>query len=79
MITRTMEVSLNEVIFQRLEQAARLGGISVSDFVLQLLIRWFGEVSIAELERQEIEAYKRLPVTPGEFDVWESEQAWGEA
>ena len=79
MTIRTMEVSLNEVIFQRLEQAARLGGISVSEFVLQLLIRWFGEVSIAELERQEIEAYKRLPVTAGEFDVWKSEQAWGEA
>lgn len=78
MSIRTMEVSLNEVIFQRLEQAARRAGISVSEFVLQLFTRWFGEVTVAELERQEIEAYKRLPVTAGEFDVWENEQAWGE-
>ena len=79
MSIRRMELSLNEVIFQRLDQAARLGGISVSEFVLQLLTRWFGEVTIAELERQEIEAYQRQPVTVDELDVWESEQSWGEA
>ena len=79
MVNRTMEVSLNEVIFQRLEQSARHGGVSVPEFVVQLFNRWFGEVTVAELERQEIEAYKRLPVMAGEFDVWESEQTWGDA
>lgn len=78
MPTHTMELELNDVLFQRLEQAARPAGISVSELILQLLKRWFGEMTIAELERQEIEAYKQMPVTAGEFDVWENEQVWCE-
>ncbi|MFN8495164.1 MAG: hypothetical protein U0350_46615 [Caldilineaceae bacterium] len=72
----TMELELNEVLFHRLEQAARPAGVSVSEFVLQLLKRWFGEMTIAELEQQEVEAYQQMPVVTGEFDVWEPEQAW---
>ncbi|NJN99224.1 MAG: FKBP-type peptidyl-prolyl cis-trans isomerase [Anaerolineales bacterium] len=34
---------------------------------------------IAEMERQHAEGYARYPVEPGEFDIWETEQAWGEA
>lgn len=74
----TMELELNDALFQRLEQAARPAGISVSELILQLLKRWFGEMTIAELERQEIEAYKQMPVAVGEFDVWENEQVWCE-
>ena len=75
MTMRTMELTLNEVLFQRLERAARPVGLSVSEFVLQLLKRWFGEVTVAELEQQEITAYQRMPVVAGEFDVWDSEQS----
>lgn len=78
MTMRTMELTLNEALFQRLEKAADPAGIPVSEFVLHLLKQWLGEVTVAELEEQEIEAYKKLPVTVGEFDGWESEQAWGE-
>ncbi len=73
-----MELPMNEVLFQRLEEAARPAGISVSDLVLQLLKQWFGEKKVAELEQQEILAYKQMPVTAGEFDMWETEHAWGE-
>ena len=78
MTLRTMELTLNEVLFQRLERAARPAGLTVSEFVLQLLKRWFGEMTVAELEQQEITAYQRMLVVTGEFDVWESEQSWGE-
>jgi metal-responsive CopG/Arc/MetJ family transcriptional regulator len=76
---RTMEVTLNESLFKRLEQAARLTGVPFSEFVQQMLKRSLQEWTVEELERQEIEAYQRLPVTPGEFDVWDAEQSWGEA
>ena len=75
---KTMELVLNESLAARIEQGARLTGQSVSDFVQQLIRRSLHEWTTAELERQEIEAYKRLPVQQGEFDVWETEQAWGE-
>ncbi|MCB0062009.1 MAG: hypothetical protein KDE47_13345 [Caldilineaceae bacterium] len=73
---RTMEV--NDSLFQLLEQAARQAGIPLSEFVHRMLRRSLQEWTIEELEQQEIEAYQRLPVVSGEFDVWETEQAWGE-
>ena len=75
---RTMELQISETLLQRIEQAARLAGVSTADFMLQLLRRSLREWTTVELEQQEIEAYKRQPVQPGEFDGWESEQAWGE-
>lgn len=50
--------------FQRLERAAHPAGLSASEFVLQLLKRWFGEITVAELEQQEITAYQRIPWSP---------------
>lgn len=75
---RTMELQISETLFQRIEYAARLAGISTAEFIQQLLRRSLHEWTTAELEQQEIEAYQRQPVRAGEFDGWESEQAWGE-
>ncbi len=75
---RTMELQISDTLFQRLEHAARVTEISTDEFVQQLLGRSLSEWTTAELEQQEIEAYKRQPVLAGEFDGWESEQAWGE-
>jgi Arc/MetJ-type ribon-helix-helix transcriptional regulator len=75
---RTMEFQISETLFERIEQAARLAGVSTSDFIQQLLRRSLREWMIAELEQAEIEAYRRQPVMAGEFDLWESEQSWGE-
>ena len=33
---------------------------------------------VRQLEARDREAYKKKPVKPGEFDVWESEQVWGD-
>jgi len=33
---------------------------------------------IKQLEERQAAGYARHPVEPGEFDVWESEQVWGE-
>ena len=73
-----MELQISEPLLQRIEQAARLAGVSTADFMLQLLRRSLREWTTVDLEQQEIEAYMRQPVQPGEFDGWESEQAWGE-
>lgn len=75
---RTMELKLNDVLFARLETMAHRAGVSMPEFILQLLRRSLGDLSIKELEQQEIDAYKRLPVTTEEFGHWESEQVWGE-
>jgi hypothetical protein len=74
-----MELTISETLFQHIERAARNAGLTTSDFVEQLLGRTLSESLITELERQEIEAYRRHPVMPGEFDVWEEEQVWGDS
>jgi hypothetical protein len=78
MALKTMELTISETLFRHLERAARLAGVSTSDFVERLLDRSLSESLIAELERQEVEAYRQHPVVPGEFDVWENEQIWGD-
>lgn len=75
---RTMELQISETLFQRIEQAARLAELSTTEFTQQLLRRSLREWTTAELEQQEIDAYKRQPVQLGEFDGWEGEQVWGE-
>jgi len=42
---------------------------------LQLALRQY---RIRQLEERQAAGYARHPVEPGEFDVWESEQVWGE-
>jgi hypothetical protein len=33
---------------------------------------------ILEMERKQAEGYAKYPVQPGEFDIWEAEQVWGD-
>ena len=75
---KLIELTLNEPLVEQIEQGARLTGQPESEFVQQLIRCSLHEGTTAELERQKMEAYRRLPVQPGEFDVWETEQAWGE-
>ena len=37
-----------------------------------------GPSRFSEAEARHREGYARLPVQPGEFDVWEAEQSWGD-
>ncbi len=76
---KTMEFQVNENLFERIEKAALSAGFSTPDYVRLLLSRSLHEWSIEHLEQQEINAYISKPVEAGEFDGWESEQAWGES
>ena len=75
---RTMQVTISDTLLQQVEQRATLLGIPPSEFIQSALRRVLSEWTSNELERLEVEAYKRQPVQRGEFDVWETEQAWGE-
>jgi len=44
---------------------------------LEALRMALARVKERALERRHREGYLREPVLPGEFDKWESEQAWG--
>ena len=76
---RTMQVTMSDTLLQQVEQRSKLLGVAPSEFVQNALKRVLSEWTSSELERLEIEAYKRQPVEPGEFDVWGDEQSWGDS
>ena len=75
---KTIQLTIDEPLLNEVDQIIQDLKTTRSAFIrsaLQLALR---EYAISKLEREHAEGYTRYPVTPGEFDIWESEQAWGE-
>ena len=75
---KTVQLSLDETLLKRIDRATRKLGIPRSDFIRQALELSLRDLAIAELEQRHRAGYQRSPVVPGEFDIWESEQVWGD-
>jgi len=76
---KTIQMTLDESLLEEVDEVTQDLKTTRSAFIrsaLQLALRQHG---ISKLERQHAEGYARHPIAPGEFDVWESEQSWGEA
>jgi metal-responsive CopG/Arc/MetJ family transcriptional regulator len=75
---KTIQMTIDEPLLAEVDRVIQDLNTTRSAFVrdaLQLALR---QHRIAELERRHAEGYARHPVEPGEFDVWEAEQAWSE-
>lgn len=69
------QIPVNKALLNRVDKAIRGTRTSRSAFVAQALR---DALRRRELERKHLEGYRKHPVQPGEFDVWEKEQVWGE-
>jgi metal-responsive CopG/Arc/MetJ family transcriptional regulator len=78
-MTKTVQLTLDETLLERIDRATQALGIPRSDFIRQAVEISLQNMAISELERRHRKGYKQHPIKPGEFDVWEAEQAWGEA
>lgn len=74
---KTIQITIDDALLERVDQATRLQNIARSQFIRKALEEALRQMAIKELEQKQVEGYRRLPVIPGEFDAWESEQAWG--
>jgi metal-responsive CopG/Arc/MetJ family transcriptional regulator len=75
---KTIQMTIDEPLLDEVDQVIQDLKITRSAFIrtaLQLALR---QHAISKLEQQHAEGYARYPILPGEFDIWESEQAWGE-
>lgn len=75
---KVIQMTIDEPLLDEVDRVAQDLKTTRSAFIrsaLQLALR---RHVVDELERRHVEGYTRQPVTPGEFDTWESEQAWGE-
>ena len=74
---KTIQITIDEELLQKVDQATQLKRVARSQFIRKALEAALRQLAIEELERKQSEGYQRIPVTKGEFDIWESEQAWG--
>jgi metal-responsive CopG/Arc/MetJ family transcriptional regulator len=76
---KTIQMTIDEKLLAEVDEATQALNTTRSAFIraaLQLALR---QLEIARLEQQHARGYAQHPVQPGEFDVWEEEQFWGEA
>lgn len=71
-------MTLDVDLVKRVDRVSKKLGTTRSAFTRQALREALARVRIAELERRHRRGYEARPVEPGEFDVWEKEQAWPE-
>ena len=73
---RTVQMTMDEALLEQVDSTSDRLGLSRSAFIREALQQAIERIHIAELERKHAAGYARKPVEPGEFDVWEAEQAW---
>jgi metal-responsive CopG/Arc/MetJ family transcriptional regulator len=74
---KTIQITIDEDLLHKVDQATNLQGVARSQFIRNALIVALRQLAIEELEQKQADGYRQFPVSQGEFDVWEAEQAWG--
>jgi metal-responsive CopG/Arc/MetJ family transcriptional regulator len=75
---KTIQITIDEPLLAEVDQMTKSLDTTRSAFMREALQLALQQHKMAQLERLHAEGYARHPVKPGEFDVWEAEQAWGE-
>jgi metal-responsive CopG/Arc/MetJ family transcriptional regulator len=75
---KTVQMTLDEDLVLAVDKAAKRTGTTRSAFAREALRSALKKILVSELERKHREGYRRKPVKPGEFSVWEGEQVWVE-
>ena len=76
-LLKTIQMTIDEPLLAEVDGLIRTLNTTRSAFVRDALIIALKRHAVTELEARHAEGYARHPVEPGEFDVWEDEQAWG--
>lgn len=74
---KTIQMTIDEPLLAEVDQMIQALNTTRSAFIREALEFALRRQAIAELEKKHAEGYARHPIEPGEFDVWEDEQAWG--
>jgi metal-responsive CopG/Arc/MetJ family transcriptional regulator len=76
---KTVQMTIDEDLLAEVDKATEALKSTRSAFIREALQLALRQYKIHQLEEQHAKGYEKHPVQPGEFDVWESEQSWGEA
>ena len=75
----TVQMTLEEHLVKRVDHMAQKLHTSRSAFTREALKEAIRRYQVLELERKHKSGYQKHPAGKGEFDIWEDEQAWGDA
>lgn len=76
----TVYIAAEVLEFLAVRRARGAGSVSeqLEHLARAIMPRRYRQEEVAGLERKHAEGYARYPVEAGEFDLWQSEQVWGE-
>ena len=75
---KTVQMTLDDDLVSQVDKIVERLGTTRSAFTREALRRALEEIRIEALEEQHRRGYEQHPVSPGEFDDWETEQVWPE-
>ena len=75
---RTIQMTLEEGLLREVDRAVKKLGTSRSWLIRTSLRQFLKSLNEREREDRHRKGYATHPVRRSEFDVWESEQEWGD-
>jgi metal-responsive CopG/Arc/MetJ family transcriptional regulator len=75
---KTIQMTIDDSLLEEVDQVTQDIKITRSAFIRSALRLALQKHAVEKLEQQHARGYLERPVQPGEFDVWDAEQAWGE-
>ncbi len=75
---KTIQVVMDDKTLRVADREARSAGLNRSALIRRAVAFYSAKRAEAELEARHRAGYQRKPVAPGEFDAWDSVQAWPE-
>lgn len=76
---RTVQITIDDGLMKEVDAAAESLQTTRSAFAREAFRAALERIKERDLEKKHREGYRRKPVSHGEFETWEREQAWGEA
>ena len=74
----TIQMTLEKNLLDQLDRTVKKLRTTRSAFIRTSIKESLKTLRTRQLEAQHRAGYAKQPVKPGEFDVWESEQVWGD-
>lgn len=74
---KTIQMTIDDQLLKLVDKTSRARKTTRSAFIRAALEAEIYRQRISEEETRHAEGYARMPVSAGEFDVWNSEQDWG--
>ena len=73
---KTIQMTIDESLLAKIDETIRNLKTTRSAFIREALELALRRYQILEMEQRHAEGYAKLPVQPGEFDLWADEQSW---